>query len=98
MSDVIENLYREYKIPEKLIARKIQEFDDNPDIRDEFEYWINKGEYKSDNPVCIEGYTAQLLAQLNKNLEGEGAFSLLIELRKEPEKAIRKIKQGFQIM
>lgn len=50
-----------------------------------------------DNCVTIEEYTAKDIAALSKLLDGEGAFMLLIELRENPEKAKKRIKEGFKI-
>ena len=44
----------------------------------------------------MEGYTAKKLSELSEYLNGDGAFVLLIELRENPEKAHRRIMQGFK--
>jgi len=45
----------------------------------------------------VDGYSAQKLAELSRFLDGEGAFMMLIELRENPEKAIKKISEGITL-
>ena len=65
------------------------------DIAAEFEYWISNKEYL--DGVIIEGYTAKSIAALSPYMDGEGAFQLLIELRERPDKAKKRINDGFKI-
>lgn len=72
--------------------------DRNIDIKEEFEYWIKTKTYKEESCVEIEGYTAEGISKLSKYMVGEGSFILLIELRENPERAKRRIKEGFMII
>lgn len=45
----------------------------------------------------MEGYSAKTLAQVSVFLDGEAAFVYLIELRENPEKALRQIVNGFKM-
>lgn len=45
----------------------------------------------------VEGYSAKNLAQVSVFLDGEAAFVYLIELRENPEKALRQIANGFKM-
>jgi len=96
MSEVINEYYKKTKLDERHIKRKVALFDSNNDIKQEFEYWIKNGEFV-ENGVEVEGCTAKSLSMQSKFLEGEGAFVLLIELRQNPDKAIRMIKEGFKL-
>jgi hypothetical protein len=97
MSKIIETFYKNNNIPSFLLTQKLEKFERNEDIALEFEYWIEHKTYKKDNCVVIEGYSALKLAELSPLLDGEGAFMLLIDLRENPQKAIRTIEKGFKI-
>ncbi len=96
MSKIIEQLYKDNQVMPLLLKRKMGMFEKHKDIAEEFEYWIQNGKYVSDSPLEIEGYTAERLAREISNLDGEGAFIMLIELREDPQKAIEKLKGGFK--
>lgn len=96
MSVLIENYYLERNIPKYLIDKKIKRFDENLDISKEFELWITSGKYQIENPVEIEGYSAKSLSEISHYLDGEGAFMLLIELRENSSRALKKLKKGFK--
>lgn len=96
MKHVIEDFYAKAKIPTALLGPKIEKLRSNKDVLEEFEYWITHRKYKADG-IEINGYSAQKLAMLSRFLDGEGAFMLLIELRENPEKAMKRIKQGFKL-
>ena len=98
MSQIIEKLYKQYNLPEALMKKKLNTFEENADIQREFEYWIENGEYIKENPVTIEGYTAESLSNEDEHLNGEAAFLMLIELRDNPNKALQMIKNGFKVM
>ena len=95
MSEVIKEYYKKTKLDERHINSKLNLFNVNDDIGQEFEYWLKNGRYVEDG-VEIEGYTAQKISQLSKFLDGEGAFVLLIELRRNPNKAIQMMNEGFK--
>ena len=94
MSDLIKEFYRNVGTLPVLLARKTACFERNPDIAQEFEYWIKNRRFKSGG-IEEHGYTAEKLASISEYLNGEGAFALLAELRENPEKAIRRIESGF---
>ena len=96
MSEIIENFYKENNIIPVLLQRKMRMFNKHDDIALEFEHWIKTSEYVLDNPVTESGYTASKLAKDYPNLDGEGAFMVLIELRDNKEKTLEQIKTGFK--
>ena len=95
MSEIIREFYAAAQIPAALIDEKIEKFNRHPDIMKEFECWIKQKEYKRDSAIEIEGYTASKLAELSPLINGEAAFVLLIELRENPKKALKRINKGF---
>lgn len=96
MKQAIVDYYSQAPLVPYLLQQKIDKLQKNSDICDEFEYWIINKKYKPDG-IVINGYSAQKLAELSRFLDGEGAFMLLIELRDNPEKALKKIQEGFKL-
>lgn len=83
-------------LDEEFVERKLSQYLKHVDIADEFANWIVSGQYK-ENGIQVEGYTAKALSELSEYLVGEGSFSMLIMLREKPEKAKKKIQEGFRI-
>lgn len=96
MSKIIENYYKQADVMPLLLKQKMSKLQRNADIMREFEYWIEHKAYLQKG-ISIEGYTAQSLADLSSYTDGEAAFMLLIELRETPDRALRRIKNGFKI-
>ena len=97
MSKVIEEYYKQANVIPLILKQKMSKLQRNEDILKEFEYWIQHNDYKKDGCVSIAGYTAEKLAMLSEFVNGEGAFMLLIELRESPDKALRRIANGFKM-
>ena len=95
MSKVIREYYEEAGVQPFLFEEKIQKLNNNSDILQEFEDWIQNHKYV--DGIKVEGYSASEIASLSPYLEGEGTFMLLIELRENPEKAKKRIENGFKI-
>lgn len=95
--EIIREYLEKSKLPEMLLKRKVELYKKNPDIAEEFEYWIQTGTYRDLSAVSVENYTAKALSELSEFLDGEGAFHLLIQLRENPENALQKIQNGFVI-
>lgn len=93
----LEKYLKQIHVPEAVVKMKMDSYAKHKDIAKEFEYWISQKEYLQDNCVEVEGYTAKALAESSVLLDGEGAFALLIELRENPKKAIKKISKGFKL-
>lgn len=96
MSDKIKEYYSKTKLDKRLVDRKLELFEKHNDIMQEFEYWLETRQYKA-NGVLVEGYSAKDLAQTSIFLDGEAAFVFLIELRENPEKALKQIAKGFKM-
>jgi len=97
MSKIIEEYYNQADAMPLLISQKMSKLQRHGDIQKEFEYWIENKTYISEDTVTVNNYTAQKLAALSEFIDGEGAFMLLIELREHPEKAMRRISDGFRM-
>lgn len=95
MSNTIKEFYEKAGTLPTLLAQKLSRFEKHPDIAQEFEYWIEHRKFKS-NGIEEQGYTAEKLADLSDYLNGEGAFSLLLELRDSLDKALKRINKGFK--
>lgn len=96
MNDIIRQFFEKYNLPKPIVEQKVAAFRRHSDIAEEFEQWITDRTYKSQDAVTIEGYTAKKLSELSEHLNGDGAFVLLIELREHPEKARKRITNGFK--
>lgn len=96
MNDIIKQFYEKNNLPKPIVEQKVADFSRHSDIAEEFEQWITDRTYKAEGAVTVEGYTAKKLSELSEYLDGDGAFVLLIELRENPEKAHRRIMQGFK--
>lgn len=92
----IKNYLISAGLDEDFVDRKLAQYSKHRDIAEEFSYWIMNGKYK-ENGIQVEGYTAQQLSEISEYLVGEGSFSMLIMLRDKPEKAKKKIQDGFRI-
>lgn len=96
MSDTIRQFNQKNNLPNPIIEQKIAAFSRHNDIAEEFELWIIDRAYKMQGAITVEGYTAKKLSELSDYLNGDGAFIMLIELRENPEKAHKRIENGFK--
>ena len=96
--DIIKQYYNQVSVPPLVLNNRLKMFERNEDIKTEFEYWITHNQYKKDDCVLVEGYTAESISHLSKYLIGEGSFVLLIELRENPVKAKRRLAEGFMMI
>lgn len=94
---IIEEYYKQSNVLPLLLKKKLSMFERNKDIASEFELWIQTGKYVENNCVKVEGYTAKSLSELSHYVDGEAAFTLLIELRENPTKALDRISRGFKM-
>ncbi len=70
-------------------------FEKHDDIRTELETWLEQREYPMDNPLTIEGYSAEAISKLATFMDGVGVYNFLVTLRERPENAKRIIAEGF---
>ena len=96
MQQIID-FFKSSELPEYVIQKNVKSFERNPDLAAEFAKWLSNGKYEQENPIKVEGYTAQDIVALADFLDGAGAFNFLITLRERPEKAKGYIKDGFKM-
>ena len=78
------------------VAAKIaSSFETHNDIRAELENWIERQVYQQDNPLTIEGYTAEAISKLAPFMDGVGVYNFMVTLRERPDNAKRIIAAGF---
>lgn len=97
MSKLIEEYYQKANVMPLVLKQKISKFEQNPDIADEFEFWLKNKCYKNTNCISVEGYTAEKISKLSKLLYGEASFIMMIELRENPNVAKQRISEGFKV-
>lgn len=97
MNEIIKKYYENIDMIPVIVQQNLEKLERNPDIAEEFEYWIQNKMYNQENVVTVEGYTAESISKLSRYLEGESSFMLLIELRENPDRARKRIKKGFKV-
>ena len=77
------------------VVKIIQPIERHDDIRIELEQWIEKQVFPQDNPLTVEGYTAEMIARLAPFMDGVGVYNFLVTLRERPDNGKRIIAEGF---
>ena len=96
MGIIKEYFINEKKFPEFLALSEENNILKHEDISKEFEFWIINKTYNINNPLTIEGYTAQDIKKLSPFMDGIDVFELMINLRKNPIKTKKYISCGFK--
>jgi hypothetical protein len=95
MNKIIYYLVNMCKQKPETAARIALPLEKHADIRAELEKWIDVREYNQDNPLIIEGYTAEMISKLAPFMDGVGVYNFMITLRERPDNAKRIIAEGF---
>jgi hypothetical protein len=95
MEKIINYLINERNQKPEVSTKIASPFERHDDIRAELEKWIDQKAYTQDNPLTIEGYTAEMISNLAPFLDGVGVYNFLISLRERPDTAKRIIAEGF---
>jgi hypothetical protein len=95
MEKIINYLINIRKQKPMVAAKIASPFEKHDDIRDELEKWIESQEYTQDNPLTIEGYTAEMISKLAPFMDGVGVYNFMVTLRERPENGKRIIAEGF---
>lgn len=95
MTKVEQYLKEESMLTPVLLNRTIAKLKKHPDIFEEFEQWVDSREYKIDDAVNVEGYSAKNIADLAPFLDGLGVFNFLVTLRENPARGKDIIASGF---
>ena len=95
MEKIVNYLVNVRKQKQQVAFKIAAPFKKHDDIRAELEKWIEKQEYPEDNPLTIEGYTAEKISKLAPFMDGVGVYNFMITLRERPDNAKRIIAAGF---
>jgi hypothetical protein len=79
----------------EVAAKVMLPLERHDDICAELEKWIVKQEYPTDNPLTIEGYTAEAISKLAPFMDGVGVYNFMVTLRERPDNGKRIIAEGF---
>ena len=95
METIKNYLINERKQKPEVVAKILKPLGWHDDIRAELERWIEKREYPQNNPLTIEGYTAEAISKLAPFMDGVGVYNFMVSLRERPDNAKRIIAEGF---
>jgi len=95
MTNIINYLVNERKQNPEVASKIALPFEKHDDIRAELEKWIEQREYLQDNPITIEGYTAEAIYKLATFMDSVGVYNFMVTLRERPQNAKRIIAEGF---
>ena len=79
----------------EVAARIVSPFGKHDDVRAELEGWIDQQEYPKNDPLTIEGYTAEAISKLAPFMDGVGVYNFMVTLRERPDNAKKIIADGF---
>jgi len=96
MNIIMDYLLNEKQMTEIVASRTEKKVSKYEDIRKEFEFWIKNKTYNTDNPLTIEGYTAQDIYNFAPFMDGLGVFNFMVTLREDPAKAKEYIDGRFK--
>ena len=95
MESIINYLVNERNQKPQVATKVTASFERHDDIRAELEKWIEQRQYPQDNPIAVEGYTAEAISKLATFMDGVGVYNFLITLRERPDNGKRIIAEGF---
>jgi hypothetical protein len=95
MNKIINYLVNVCKQKPETATKIASSFEKHDDIRTELEKWIEQQKYNQDNPLTIEGYTAEMISKLAPFMDGVGVYNFMITLRERPDNGKRIIAEGF---
>lgn len=91
---IIEYFIKDLECSEEVANTIFERLSSQKDIYAEFKYWFKNKTFLVDNPIEIDGYTAQSLFEQFDIME-IGAFNLMVSLRLEHDDTLEYIKQGL---
>ena len=95
MEKIVNYLINVRKQKPEVAAKIASSFKRHDDIRAELERWIERQKYPQDNPLTIEGYTAEKISKLAPFMDGVGVYNFMVTLRERPDNGKRIIAEGF---
>lgn len=76
----------------KILCKSLLKYED---IAEEFCHWIKNREYKKEDKLVINGYSATDISKLAPHLDASGVYGFMVSLRDNPAKAEGIIKNNF---
>jgi len=95
MTTIINYLVNSRNQKPEVAAKIAAPLEKHNDICTELEGWISTREYPKNNPLTVEGYTAEMISKLAPFMDGVGVYNFMVTLRERPENAKRIIADGF---
>ena len=95
MNKIINYLVNERNQKPEVASKIASPFEKHNDIRAELEKWLEQRKYSQDNPLIIEGYTAESISKLASFMDGVGVYNFMVTLRERPDNAKKIIAEGF---
>jgi len=95
MEKIINYLINNRNQKPEVAAKIAFPLEKHDDIRAELEKWIERQEYPKNDPLTIEGYTAESISKLAPFMDGVGVYNFIVTLRERPDNAKRIIADGF---
>lgn len=91
----IFNYLQNARLSDNTVNKHLSDFEANPDLANEFCEWIDTRVYNTNNPIVIEGYSANDIYSKATYLDGLKVYSLMIKLRNNPERTVKEIENGM---
>jgi len=95
MDKIIEYLISIRRQKPEVAAKIVSPLEKHSDICTELEYWIERQAFPQDDPLTIEGYSAEAIAKLAPFMDGVGVYNFMVTLRERPDNARKIIAAGF---
>lgn len=95
MEKIIKYFTEEKKLPKPVASVLAKTLTKYEDIHSEFLYWLDYRNFSAPQALCINGYTAEDIHNIEPSLDGSGVYNFMVTLRDNPEKAENYIKNGF---
>ena len=95
MEKIIDYLVNECERKPAVAAKVVAPLERHDDIRAELEGWLETREFPKDDPLKIEGYTAEDIFKLAPFMNGVGLYNFMVTLRERPDNGKKIIAEGF---
>ena len=92
---IVSYLVNKRNQKQEAAAKIASPFEKHNDIRAELEVWIDQQKFTQNNPLKIEGYTAEMISKLAPFMDGVGVYNFMVTLRERPDNGKRIIAEGF---
>lgn len=93
--EIKQYFIKEKKVSEVVAKVLISSLLKYTDIAQEFCFWLKMREYKQNDKLVIEGYSAEDIHKLAPHLDTAGVYGFMVTLRDNPQEALEIIKNNF---